>query len=92
MAQQDSLVPLRLGADREAPGKVAPATPSPKTRATPSDWQWQVRNAVTSLSALESKLRLTEAERQGAKHAEREGFSLSITPYYLSLCDKHDAR
>jgi lysine 2,3-aminomutase len=23
-------------------------------------------------------------------HAEREGFSLSITPYYLSLCDKHD--
>jgi lysine 2,3-aminomutase len=92
MAQQDSLVPLRLRAHGEAPGKVAPATPAPKTRAIPSDWQWQVRNAVTSLSALEGKLRLTEAEREGAKHAEREGFSLSITPYYLSLCDKHDAR
>jgi lysine 2,3-aminomutase len=88
MAQQDSLVTLRKGP--QAVASDNPSKASKRPRANPNDWQWQVRNAVTSLAGLEARLSLTPPEREGALHAEREGFSLSITPYYLSLCDKHD--
>lgn len=55
-----------------------------------SDWQWQVRNAVTTVEQLEAALRLTREERSGAERALADGFPLSITPYYLSLCDRDD--
>lgn len=51
---------------------------------------WQARHAVTTLEALEHALPLTEAERSGARRALHDGFPLSITPYYLSLCDPED--
>ncbi|HET8940079.1 MAG TPA: KamA family radical SAM protein [Polyangiales bacterium] len=54
------------------------------------EWQRQVRQSVQSLEALERALTLTEAERKGAARALADGFPLAITPYYLSLCDKHD--
>jgi lysine 2,3-aminomutase len=55
------------------------------------DWRWQLRNAVRSLDELEAKLELTAEERAGARAALEQGFPLSITPYYLSLCDARDA-
>ncbi len=60
------------------------------TRSTRADWRWQMRHAVTSLEALEKALVLSDDERAGARRAIDEGFPLSITPHYLSLCDRHD--
>jgi lysine 2,3-aminomutase len=54
------------------------------------DWRWQVRNAALDLEALSRALRLTESEREGAERALAGGLPLSITPYYLSLCDRDD--
>jgi lysine 2,3-aminomutase len=54
------------------------------------DWRWQARHAVTTLEALEHALVLSDAEREGIRRALDEGFPMSITPYYLSLCDRHD--
>jgi lysine 2,3-aminomutase len=56
----------------------------------PADWRWQVRHAVTDLAGVEAHLRLTEAEREGVRRALRDGFPMSITPHYLSLCDVDD--
>jgi lysine 2,3-aminomutase len=56
----------------------------------PADWRWQVRHAITDLAGLEAHLRLTEAEREGVRRALRDGFPMSITPHYLSLCDADD--
>jgi lysine 2,3-aminomutase len=56
----------------------------------PNDWHWQIRNAVTSVDALENALPLTEKEREGARRAESQGMPIGITPYYLSLCDPRD--
>lgn len=58
--------------------------------ASTSDWKWQARHAVTDLAALEKALELTTEERAGAERALADGFPLSITPYYLSLCDPQD--
>jgi lysine 2,3-aminomutase len=55
-----------------------------------NDWHWQIRNAVTTVDALETALPLTENERAGARRAESQGMPIGITPYYLSLCDPHD--
>lgn len=56
------------------------------------DWRAQVRGAITSLEALERAFVLTEAEREGATRALREGLPLSITPHYASLADRDDPR
>ncbi len=55
------------------------------------DWRWQLRHAVTSVAALDEALRLTPAEREGARRAELAGLPIAITPYYLSLCDPDDS-
>ena len=54
-------------------------------------WQAQLRGALRSVADLEGYFQLTEAERQGARRAEAEGFPISVTPYYASLADRHDA-
>jgi lysine 2,3-aminomutase len=54
------------------------------------DWTDQLRRAVTSLAELERGLRLTDAEREGARRAEQAGLPLAITPYYLALADRFD--
>lgn len=61
-----------------------------RTRRGPRDWQGQLRESVRSVDALSRALDLTEEELEGATRAEKEGLPLAITPYYLSLCDRHD--
>ena len=58
----------------------------------PADWQSQVRHAIGDLAGLSAALELTEDERNGVERALRGGFPMSITPYYLALCDRHDPR
>jgi lysine 2,3-aminomutase len=55
-----------------------------------SDWRWQAQHAVSDLHGLERALQLTQAERRGAARAMRAGLPISVTPYYLSLCDPND--
>jgi lysine 2,3-aminomutase len=54
------------------------------------NWGSQLRNAVRTVKALSEKLALSAEELAGAQAAERAGLPISITPYYLSLCDVHD--
>ncbi|MEM9731642.1 MAG: KamA family radical SAM protein [Myxococcota bacterium] len=54
------------------------------------DWRWQAQNAVTDLAGLESALHLTDSERRGTLRAMAEGLPVSLTPYYLGLCDPED--
>lgn len=57
----------------------------------PRDWQAQLRESVRTVDHLARVLALTPAELEGARRAESDGLPLAITPYYLSLCDAHDA-
>ncbi|MBI2388168.1 MAG: KamA family radical SAM protein [Deltaproteobacteria bacterium] len=76
------------------PGPAAGRRPHRPTRPhgpqRKGDWHWQARNAITTVEALEAALDLTDAERRGARRAVAAGFPMSITPYYLSLCDARD--
>jgi lysine 2,3-aminomutase len=54
------------------------------------DWRWQARHAVTTLEELERHLELTVEERRGVARALGAGLPMSITPYYLALCDRRD--
>ncbi|MEZ4223028.1 MAG: KamA family radical SAM protein [Polyangiaceae bacterium] len=55
-------------------------------------WQRELRRTVRTAAELETVLRLTEAERQGALAAEGGGFPIAITPHILSLIDPEDPR
>jgi lysine 2,3-aminomutase len=52
-----------------------------------SDWQWQLRNAVRTTGELAERLRLSDAELEGARAAEAAGLPLLVTPYYLGLIE-----
>ena len=54
------------------------------------DWRWQLRHAVGSAEELYEALSLSAGELEGARRAEAQGLPLRITPYYLSLVDRHD--
>lgn len=71
-------VPLNLRGDSEA------------DQPSWNDWRWQARHAVTDLQALDKALHLSDSERIGALRAAAAGMPISITPYYLSLCDPRD--
>jgi len=70
------------------PVVATPSDPAP----APHDWRWQARHAVTTLEGLERALELTDDERAGVRRALAEGLPMSITPYYLGLCDRLDPR
>jgi lysine 2,3-aminomutase len=53
-------------------------------------WRSQLARSIKSAAELASALELTPQERAGAERAEQRGFPISITPYYLSLCDRQD--
>ncbi len=67
---------------------------SAATRQSPEwrDWRWQSRHAVRSLEGLQAHLELSSSELEGAKRAAARGLPISVTPYYLSLCDRYDVR
>lgn len=69
---------------------VLPHAGDPDTQRRTPEWKWQLAHAVRSARELGEHLELSDAERAGAERAEREGFPLAITPYYLSLVDGRD--
>ena len=57
-----------------------------------TDWHeanWQLKNRVSSLSALEARIRLTDEERAGVLLAGTK-LAMSITPHFFNLIDPHD--
>jgi lysine 2,3-aminomutase len=51
-----------------------------------NDWNWQVKNRITTVEELKKYIPLTEHEEQGVKECLKT-LRMSITPYYLSLID-----
>lgn len=64
----------------------------PRRAAPSARWMNELRRAPRTLAELERLLVLTDAEREGARRAEREGLPIAITPSYLRLVDKRDPR
>ncbi|MCX7872691.1 MAG: KamA family radical SAM protein [Verrucomicrobiae bacterium] len=52
-----------------------------------NDWQWQLRNRITTLEQLKGLLPLTYEEEKGVKYAGKR-LALAITPYFFNLIDK----
>ncbi|MDG0993345.1 MAG: KamA family radical SAM protein [Akkermansiaceae bacterium] len=59
---------------------------------TPDQWNnhiWQLKNRITSLSALEQHLELCEEERAGVLLSGNK-LAMAITPHFFNLIDKND--
>jgi lysine 2,3-aminomutase len=54
-----------------------------------NDWQWQIRNRIRHLEALERMLRLSEPER-AAIATTQSRLPVGITPYFMSQLSKDD--
>ena len=52
-----------------------------------ADWRWQLKNRVTSLSALEQRLNLNTEERAGVLLAGSK-LALAVTPHYFNLIER----
>jgi len=53
------------------------------------DWQWQVKNRISTLEALSEIVKLTPEEEQGIKKASGK-MMMAITPYWAALIDPED--
>jgi len=53
------------------------------------DWQWQVRNRITTFEQLSQIIELVPEEIEGIKKA-RGRMSMAITPYWFTLIDPED--
>lgn len=71
---------------------LAGAPPPSKKKRAKRDWTTELRDSLRTADDLARALELTPEELEGARRAEAEGLPLRVTPYYLSLCDKHDPR
>lgn len=55
-----------------------------------NDWKWQLRNRVTTLEGLETRLRLTPEERAGVILSGNK-LAFAVTPHFFNLIDPDDA-
>jgi lysine 2,3-aminomutase len=53
------------------------------------DYRWQLKNRISSLSALESRMELSQEERAGVLLAGHK-LAMSITPHFFQLIDRND--
>ena len=54
-----------------------------------NDWKWQLRNRVTTLEGLESRIRLTPEERAGVILSGNK-LAFAVTPHFFNLIDPED--
>lgn len=54
-----------------------------------NDWKWQLKNRVSTLEALESKIRLAKEERAGVLLAGQK-LAFAVTPHFFNLIDPED--
>ncbi|MBI1979678.1 MAG: KamA family radical SAM protein [Elusimicrobia bacterium] len=62
---------------------------SPITQEQWNDWQWHVRNRITTATELERWVHLTVEEKR-AIHFSQGKYYFSVTPYWASLMDPTD--
>lgn len=55
-----------------------------------NDYQWQLRNRITTLAQLEDLLALSDEERAGILFATHSRLALSITPHFFTLIDENN--
>ncbi len=55
------------------------------------DWQWQVRNRISTLEELKQVINLTDEEEEGVKKS-LEILRMGITPYYALLMDENNPK
>jgi lysine 2,3-aminomutase len=53
------------------------------------DWNWQLKNRITSAAQLEQFMTLTPEEKAGCMFASHK-LALAITPYFFNLVDRSD--
>lgn len=53
------------------------------------DWQWQLRNRITTFEELGRLIKLLPEEKKGFKESKGR-LAMAITPYFFSLIDKDD--
>jgi lysine 2,3-aminomutase len=53
------------------------------------DWNWQLKNRITSAAQLEQYMTLTPEEKAGCLFANHR-LALAITPYFFNLIDRND--
>jgi lysine 2,3-aminomutase len=71
----------------------AKASPRPQSkRRHRVAWMAELRASLRTADELARALDLTPEEVEGVRRAEKVGLPIQVTPYYLSLCDKHDPR
>ncbi len=54
-----------------------------------NDWKWQLRNRVTTLEGLESRIRLSREERAGVILSGNK-LAFAVTPHFFNLIDPND--
>ena len=54
-----------------------------------NDWGWQLRNRITSLEDLQSRIELTPEEREGVRLSGSK-LAMAITPQFWGIVDKND--
>jgi len=59
------------------------------TEAQWNDWKWQLKNRVTTLEGLESRIALSKEERAGVILSGNK-LALGITPHFFNLIDGND--
>ena len=55
------------------------------------DWNWQLKNRITTAAELEQFMTLTPAEKAGCGFANHK-LALAITPYFFNLIDRQRSR
>jgi lysine 2,3-aminomutase len=75
-----------------ADGERSVALDPQRKRPRRADWTEELRASLRTADELALALDLSPEELAGARLAEKAGLPIQVTPYYLSLCDKHDPR
>ncbi len=56
-----------------------------------NDWQWQVRNRITTVGELKEKIKVSSDEEEAITKCLQK-LRMAITPYYLSLIDNENPK
>ncbi len=68
---------------------LGPEFEDPGRHPSSGDWQWQIKNRITSFNEIRKLIPLTPAEKDGFKKS-RGRLAMAITPYFFSLIDQGD--
>ncbi len=89
VTQSNPPTPPKRLVDRDVHGHTPRGPWAEVAEAQWSDWRWQQRNRLTSLTDFEGLISLTDGER-AAFEACSDRFRVAVTPYYATLMSPDD--